>query len=140
MPNVDINYLAVLVAAIINMIVGALWYSPALFATQWSKLVGRKVEDMRKEAGPGYAVAGLGALVQSFILAHFVFYLAAFYPTYSSFTIGVWTGLMAWTAFVAIPQGVNTIFAGTRKKLWAINTGYFLVVLVINGVLLAAWK
>jgi hypothetical protein len=54
--------------------------------------------------------------------------------------VGLLTGLWAWLAFVAIPQGVNTIFAGTRKKLWAINTGYFLVVLAINGVILACWQ
>jgi hypothetical protein len=140
MSHVDINYLAVVIAAVINMVVGAAWYSTALFAGPWSKMVGRKVEDMRREAGTGYVLSALGALVQAFILAHFVAYVAYFYPDYSALTVGLWTGLLAWVAFVAVPQGVNTVFAGTRKKLWAINTGYFLVVLVINGILLAIWK
>lgn len=143
MPSVDINIVAVIFAAVVNMVVGALWYSPTFFGKQWSKLVGRKMEDMRKNAGPGYAVTSLGALIQTWILAHFVAYAVNTYngadgPNH--WFIGAVAGLVLWLAFVAIPQGVNTVFAGTRKKLWAINTGYFLVVLVINGALLAAWK
>ncbi len=134
MPSVDINYMAVVVAAVINMIVGAVWYSPVLFANEWSKLVGRKVEDMRKDAGAGYAITAVGALVQAWILAHFVSWATA-----TTVVNGALVGFMIWLGFVAITQGVNTVFAGTRKKLWAINTGYFLVVLVINGALLAVW-
>jgi len=31
MVEVSINYLAVLIAAIISMVIGSLWYSPLLF-------------------------------------------------------------------------------------------------------------
>ncbi len=134
MPHVDINYLAVVVAAAINMVVGAVWYSPALFAKQWSALVGRKMEDMRKNAGPGYAISAVGALLQAWILSYFVSYAQA-----DTAVKGAVVGFWLWVGFVAITQGVNTVFAGTRKKLWAINTGYFLVVLLINGALLAVW-
>lgn len=137
--NVVINWWAVIVAAAINMVVGYFWYSKMLFGNDWAKLTGRKLEDMSKNAGPGYAVTIVGALVQAYILAHFVEYVKPFYATYSLVSVGLLTGLWAWIAFVAIPQGVNTVFAGTRKKLWAINTGYFLVVLLINGALLAKW-
>ena len=140
MPSVTINWVAILAAVVVNMVVGAVWYSPMLFGKQWSKLVGRKMEDMRKNAGPGYAITTVGAFVQAYILAHFVAFAAYYYPTYSNFSVGLLTGLWAWIAFVAVTQGVNTVFSGGRKKLWAINTGYFLVVLVINGVLLASWK
>lgn len=140
MVSVDINWLAVVVAALVNMIIGSVWYSPALFANTWSKLVGRKIDDMRKGAGSAYAITTVGALVQSYILAHFVAYAAYFYPTYSDVSVGLLTGAWIWLGFVAIPQGVNTLFAGDRKKLWAINTGYFLVVLLVNGVILSVWK
>lgn len=137
MPSVEINLLAVLVAAVINMVVGTVWYMPSVFGKDWSKLVGRKLEDMGKGegAGVGYALTALGALIQAWILAHFVIYASA-----NTVIKGAMVGLWLWVAFVAITQGVNTVFAGSRKKLWAINTGYFLVVLVINGALLAAWR
>lgn len=133
MPSVDVNLTAVLVAGLINMVVGAIWYSKALFAKEWSKLVGRKIDEMG-DGAQGYVITALGALVQAWILAHFVFWANA-----TTAVNGALVGFMIWLGFVAITQGVNTVFAGTRKKLWAINTGYFLVVLVINGALLAVW-
>lgn len=35
----EINYLAVLVAALANFFLGALWYSPVMFAKPWSKMI-----------------------------------------------------------------------------------------------------
>ncbi len=139
MPSVDINWLAIVAAVVVNMVVGFVWYSPALFAKQWSKLTGHKMDEMG-DGTQGYVITTIGAFVQTYILLHFVAFAAYFYPTYSDVSVGLFTAFWAWLAFVAIPQGVNTIFAGTRKKLWAINTGYFLVVLLINGVLLSVWK
>lgn len=94
------------------------------------------------EIGDGstsYLITTIAALLQAFILLHFVTYAAYFYPTYSNFAVGITTALWAWTGFVFVPQLVNTIFASTRKKLLGIDAGYFLVVLLINGVILATW-
>jgi hypothetical protein len=134
MPSVDINLADVLVAAVINMIIGAIWYSPVLFAKQWSKLVGRKMEDLQKSAGPGYAVAAIGALIQAYVLAHFVQYAGA-----TSVGEGLVTGLWLWIGFVAVTTAMNYMFAGRSWQLWQIDAGYFLVVLMINGALLATW-
>ena len=139
MPSVDINWVALIIATIVNMVVGFVWYSPALFAKEWSKLTGRKMDEMG-DGTKGYVITTVGAFVQAFILLHFVAYVANFYPTYSDMAVGLMTAAWAWLGFVAIPQAVNTIFEGRRKKLWAINAGYFLVVLLINGVILASWR
>ncbi len=138
MPSVDINWWAVIVAVGVNMAVGAIWYSPALFAKQWAQLVGRKMNEMG-DGAKGYILTTAGALLQVIILLHFVAFARYFYPTHSDVSVGLLTAAWAWLGFVAVPQGVNMVFANTRKKLWAINTGYFLVVLLINGVILATW-
>jgi len=39
-----------------------------------------------------------------------------------------------------IETAVNMVFEGRSWHLWKINAGYFLVVLLINGGLLAAWR
>ena len=44
----EVNYLAVLVAAIVNMVVGALWYSPLLFGKAWMKLTGFNKKQLKK--------------------------------------------------------------------------------------------
>jgi hypothetical protein len=133
MPSVDINYAAVVVAAIINMAVGALWYSPALFAKEWLKLTGKK--DMKAGGQMGYAVSAVGALIQSWILVHFVEYAGS-----TTVSEGAITGFWLWLAFVGAVMAGAYVFEGRSWKLWKINAGYFLVVLVINGALLAAWR
>ena len=133
MPSVDVHWLAVIVAAVVNMVVGAVWYSKPLFAKEWSKLTGRKLDDMG--GGMGYGVAFVGALIQAWILAHFVVYAGS-----TSFADGLVTGFWLWLGFAAVTVAVNQVFEGRSWHLWKINAGYFLVVLLINGGLLAAWR
>lgn len=134
MPDVDINIWAVLVAAVVNMVAGTIWYSKGLFGKEWSKLVGRKLEEM-SGGGMGYAVAAVGALVQAYILAHFVQYTGS-----TTFWDGLVTGFWLWLGFIAVAIAVNLVFEGRTWALWKINAGYFLIVLLINGGLLAAWR
>jgi hypothetical protein len=134
MPSVDINWIAVIVAAVVNMVVGALWYSPQLFGKQWAKVLGKKVSDMGS-ANTGYAVTTIGALIQAWVLVHFVRYAGAL-----TFIKGAMVGFWLWLAFVAIVMATNIVFEGRSWKLWQINAGYFLVILVINGGLLAVWR
>ena len=134
MPSVDINIWAVIVAAVVSMVVGAIWYSKNLFGKEWSKLVGRKLEEM-SGGGVGYAVAAVGALLQAYILAHFVQYAGA-----TTFWDGIVTGFWLWLGFIAVAIAVNLVFEGRSWALWKINAGYFLIVLLINGGLLAAWR
>ena len=134
MPSVAINWGAVVVAALINMAVGFAWYSPKLFGKQWAKALGKKVGDMGN-ANSGYAITTIGALVQAWILSHFVTYAGS-----NTFWKGVMTGFWLWLALVGIVMATNIVFEDRPWKLWRINAGYFLVVLLINGGLLASWR
>lgn len=134
MPGVDINWWAVLVAAAINMAIGAVWYSPALFGKEWAHLLGKKVGDMG-DANRGYAITAIGALIQAWILAHLVRYAGDL-----SFWRGLVTSFWLWLGFVAIVMAGAMVFEGRSWKLWKINAGYYFVVLLITGGLLAAWR
>lgn len=135
MPSVEINYFAVLVAAAINMAVGAFWYSRGVFGSRWSKLIGIKFEEMQKRGNQGIYVSVITSLVTAFILAHFVRYAGS-----TSFSDGLVTGFWLWLGFVATMLASAYMFEGRPWKLWQINAGYWLVVLMVNGGLLAAWR
>src|SRR5436305_1294649 len=69
-----INYLAVLVAAIVIFVVGGLWYSPLLFAKRWIALQNRTEEQMRAQAAASnmplmYLSAFICAFIQAWVLA-----------------------------------------------------------------------
>ena len=67
------NYLAILVAAVAGMIVGALWYSPLLFGNVWMKLMGlgRKQLQAAKKKGMGksYFLSFVALLVMAYVIS-----------------------------------------------------------------------
>lgn len=66
----EVNYLAVLVAAIANFFLGALWYSPVMFAKPWSKMIFGDIsmEEAKKKVTNVGQLMGL-AFIMTFITA-----------------------------------------------------------------------
>ena len=134
--QIEVNLLAVLVAAIIYIVVGALWYSPFLFAKMWMDLVGKKEEDLKANAAAqGYIVSVIAALITAYVLAHMIRLVGAM-----TIAAGAQTGFWLWLGFVATTSATNYIFAGRPRQLYLIDNGYHLVALIIMGALLAAWR
>ena len=76
MPHSDINWLAILVAAIIPMVVGGLWYSNMLFAKQWMALMGKTEEEIKKDFNPArtYGITFVMCIVMAYVMDYFVHY------------------------------------------------------------------
>jgi len=136
--HVDINYLAVLVAAIVYYLGGALWYSPILFGNTWMGLVGlteEKIKERQKEAWKSYLTAAVSAILISYGIARVEAYL-------NVITVGggLHSGFWAWICFAATTMAINNSFAGRPFKLLLIDSGYHLYGFVVMGVILAVWK
>ncbi len=96
MPEFQINYLAVGVAALVTFFIGALWYSPLLFGKLWLKAHGYSEEQMRKTAGRAYIVSLFCYVVMAFVLAVLVSYTGV-----STVPQGAFLGLLVWIGFLA---------------------------------------
>lgn len=139
MPPFALNYLVVFLAAVSNMVLGFLWYSPSLFGKTWSKLMGytdKSLKDAQTKMGPLYGLSFVGALLTSYVLGLLVNYMGA-----ADFTSGAGVGFWAWLGLVFPVQLTGEIFSNKpfQPKLLAINTGYQLVALLIMGAILARW-
>lgn len=137
MPAVEINWWAVLAAAALNSVIGALWYSPVLFGKMWAKLHGRRFEELprsRNLRAIAPISAGLTVLI-AFILVHFIRYAGAI----TAFR-GAEAGFWLWLGFIAAVMAAASLFEGRTRKLWAIDAAYWLAVFLINGAILAAWR
>lgn len=134
----QINYMAVVVAAVINMAVGFLWFGP-LFGKTWMKMIGFTKEDMEKAKASGmtksYVVAFVAALVMAYVLSHFVQVGGAV-----SAATGAMIGFWIWLGFIATAVLGSVLWEKKSVNWFILTVGYYLVVLVINGALLAAWK
>ncbi len=136
---VPINYFAILLCGVAAMILGYLWYGP-LFGKKWSKMVGltkEKEETTKKEMPKAYGLMFVSSLVMAYVLAHFIWYAA---PGYLTLFIAMKTAVWAWIGFIAMYAFSKFLF-NVEKKPWsllAIDTGYYLVSLLVMSVILFA--
>ena len=136
--NVEVNLFAVLLAGIVSMIVGFLWYSYALFAKPWMKLMGYTKESMKveqKKMGPMYGVSFVLSLLTAYVLSHVMGLSQNFYQQ-SDLLAGVGSAFWMWLGFVMPVQATDVIFGGKKWKLFAINTGYQLASLLAMGLVI----
>lgn len=135
MPQFTVNYLAVLIAAVINMAVGFVWYSPALFAKPWMKALGKSPEDLKGAAtGPLYMINTVASLILAYVLAHFVKFSGA-----TTALMGLQTGIWAWIGFVITILLPVYLFESRPIKLYFIYISYQLVSFILMGIILAIW-
>ena len=130
----DVNYWAILVAAISSFVVGALWYAPFLTGKVWQIETGLTDEKL-KEANMGKTF-GL-AFVLSVIIS---FGMAMFFGGEADLQKGAMWGMMTALFFVIPSLGINDLFEHRSLKLWLINSGYNLIIYTIIGAILGAWN
>ena len=141
MHFLGVNVWAVLVAAVATMVVGFLWYSPALFANSWMKLMGydpndkEKIAEMQKSAGPSYLMSLIASILAAFVLGKLISVSG-----FSNAVDGLKIGLVVWVGFVTTVQFTNALFSRQRNRLYMINTGYQLVSYLVMGAIMGAWQ
>jgi Protein of unknown function (DUF1761) len=129
------NHWALLVSALILWFLGAVWYSPALFAKPWKAALGIVPGGAKKGLAAGMIASLVGDLLVAFALLHVILWSQA-----NSLGTGCFVGFLCWFGFFAAIQLPQGIYEGRPFKLFAITGGYWLVGLLIIGGLLAVWK
>lgn len=140
--EIPINYFAVVVAAVSAMVWGFLWYGP-VFGKIWIKEMGWTPESIeaakKKGMAKQYVLQAVGALVMAYVMAH-VFVFASTYTQTFGLVGGLMVGFWNWLGFVAPVTLGAVLWEGKSWKLWALNAGYYLVVLCTMGVILSLWQ
>jgi len=135
METFYINHIAVLVCAVLSLVIGALWWSPLLFAKAWQKENGLTGEQIAG-ANPlkSFGLTFVLALIMSYNLA---FFLAAPGTTWQW---GVIAGLLAGVGWVVAMFIVIALFEQRSWKYMAINCGYIAVYFAVIGFILGIWR
>ena len=137
MYEIHVNYISILVAAVVSFFIGAVWYSPLLFGKQWIKAAGKTIEDIKGGAGThSYLISFVAWLIASYILAVFIDYGVDLNSS-PQFLFGALAGFMCWFGFVAATSLIHNLFAQRSIALWLIDSGYTLVAFLISGIILA---
>ncbi|MFO0702811.1 MAG: DUF1761 domain-containing protein [Candidatus Andersenbacteria bacterium] len=144
MPTVPvpINYLAVLVAALAAMVIGAIWYAPPVLGNKWMQLVNLDKDKARTGAALGYFGMLVASLVTAYVLAHSIAFVAVtpYFPNFSPIMQGLMTGLFSWIGFVVPVLVSGPLFAKSSWHLFFITAGHYLVSLLAMGAIIGAWR
>ncbi len=134
MREIPIHFFAILAAAVAKMVIGALWYSPALFLKSWFKLSGITEQQMKEGMAKALAVEFVGSLLMAFVLVHAIRYAEA-----TTVPQGMAVGFFNWLGFVAVVTIGNVTYQRKPFKLFLLINGYLLISLLVMGAILAVW-
>lgn len=159
----EINFLALIAAAVSALVIGFVWYNPKVFGAAWMKAA-----DMTEEKIKG------GNMAKIFALALFFAFLLAFalqfitihqtgamgmvggdpsqaLPSYDAFMADYGTAFRTFKhgalhgtiagIFIALPIiGTNALFERKGAKYILVNSGYWIVTLAIMGGIVCGWQ
>jgi hypothetical protein len=129
----NVNWLSLILAALIPMVVGFIWYNPKVFGNAWMASIGM-TEEKAKEANMAltFGLSFVMALLLAFFMLMFVNGPGQ-EGEFDTFKHGAFHGV-----FIAILVGMpilvtNGLFEQKNFKNLAINTGYWIVTLALVG-------
>jgi len=132
----DVNWLAIIVAALAYWALGALWYSPILFGNRWLKATGIEME----AEGPP-PIIYLAPLV-GYLVAAIATGMLAVSTGSDSFGDGLVLGLVVGVGYAVMLAGVTAVFDANKPSpltwFW-ITAAFNLLGLVIVGVIVSIW-
>lgn len=135
MQFAGMNAWAIVAAAIVSFVFGAVWYGT--LSKPWMAAIGKTEADI-KNAGspiPLYAMTLAALVVMAWILAGVIGHLG---PGQVTLRNGIISGAFAWVGFVATTLVVNHGFQGAPRNLTLIDGGHWLGVLLIQGAVIGA--
>ena len=140
--ELKINIAAVLVAVVVNFILGFAWYAK-LFMKSWTKEMGYD-PNMRpdgKAMAKGMVLMVIGNFLFAWILA---FYLAGWtyipgFEEMGTLSFAVNSALSVWIGFFLPVNLSRVVWEKHSWKLFFINSGYHLVATAVVSIILAYW-
>ena len=124
----ELNWIAVGIAAVSVFVLGALWYGP-LFGKKWQGYVGLTDDDaknanMAKVFGGAFVLSLLAAIVFGMFLGPDI-----------TLEQGLFYGFSAGLFWVASSFGINYLFAQRPLGLWLIDGGYHTLQFTLYGLI-----
>jgi len=129
----QVNWLAVIVAALSTFVLGGLWYGP-LFGKVWMRATGITEEKAKQANMP--LVFGASFVLELIAAA----VLAMFIGGETTFGFAVAAAASVGVCWVAPALGVLYLFEQRPLSHWLINAGYHGVAFTLMGVIIGAWR
>ncbi len=136
MEDFYINHWAVIVSAIANLVVGAIWYSPMLFYKAWMKENHFTEESVKKNFNPlkTYGITLILSLIISYNLAFFLG------DDKTDAAWGATAGFLAGFGFSTLIFAIIGLYEQRSWRYILINGGYITLYFTLIGFILGVWR
>jgi hypothetical protein len=134
----DINYLAVLVAVIVSMVIGLVFYHRAVFGRAWMNLVGHTDETVGGGSPLTYPIVVVASFLTAWVLAGAAFLAYKFYDG-SFFVSALITGWILWLSFTVARMLVHDLFDTRSLKLTALNALHEFITVTAMALIVGLW-
>lgn len=159
----NINFLAILAAALSSLVVGFIWYNPKVFGNIWMREAKITEEQMKgRNMLVTFGMSVFYAFLISFILQTLVIhqfgafgmidgdiskalpsynaFMADYQTAFRTFKHGVLHGFIAGLFFALPVIGINSLYERKSAKYVLIVGGYWIVTCMIMGGIICAWQ
>jgi hypothetical protein len=159
----EINFLALFVAALSTLVVGFIWYNPKVFGTIWMKESGMTEEKMKGgnmllTFGVSLLYAFFISLILQMLTIHqfgalgmvggdpsiakpsYEAFMADYGTAFRSFKHGALHGFMTGLFLVLPVIGTNALYERRSFKYTLVTGGFWIVCFMIMGGIICAWK
>ncbi|GAA4268228.1 DUF1761 domain-containing protein [Hyunsoonleella aestuarii] len=130
----NLNFLAILTCAILNLVLGGLWYSPLLFQKSWLSEINIKANDYIVNPIKTYSFAFIFALIISFGMASF---LAG---GKSNWQEGMFAGFMSGLTLASMIFSIIALFELRSWKYILIHCLFITTYFTLIGAILGGWR
>ena len=158
----EINFIALFVAALSTLVVGYVWYHPRVFGKIWMKEAGVTEQKMKSNAvlpliGISLVYAFLISMILQFLVIHqfgassmtggdtskalpsYAAFMNDYGTAFRTFKHGALHGFLA-SLFMILPViGTNSLYERKSFKYVLISSGFWIVSLTIMGGIICAW-
>ena len=134
--GVEVNYLAVLLAAVSSMVVGSIWYTPSVFGNTWMKLA--KIEPKKQMSTSDklmFVWVFLLSLLTAYVLAHVTFLSNSFFG-HSFLQDALSTAFWVWIGFVVTRIVTHNMFDRRPGKLTWLALGNEFITIMVMGLII----
>jgi hypothetical protein len=132
----DVNYVAVIAAAVAGMIIGAIYFSPKVAGNAWMKAIGKTKEEIGAGAGPTmYITAAIFQLLTATVLAAIIGWSGA-----SDVSDGLLVAAIVWAGIAGPAVALAFLFEMKTMANQVIIALHTLIVMLAMSVIISLWN
>jgi hypothetical protein len=127
-----VNYVAVIVAAVLALVIGFAYYAPQVMGNRWMSYLGTTRAQLGNPAPSGMLAGVVASLLNAWVLAVLALNLGG-----KTFTDGAMLGVICWLGFMATITAAEVAFLKQPWGLWVLNNIHNVVVQILMGAIVA---